>query len=73
MHPLSWQDFRSLHQVGDIVEGRVKKVVAFGVFLEVDGFDGLLVGSEKPEVGASLTVRITGIDDEKSRFSLTMA
>ena len=71
MPPHSWQDFQDRHHVGDVVAGRVTKVVPFGVFVEVDGFDGLLVGADGPPVGTNVSARIAGIDTEQTRFSLT--
>jgi small subunit ribosomal protein S1 len=85
MSPLNWQeepgerlasfaDFRDRYGVGDVVEGRVSQVVPFGAFVRVDGYDGLLVGSDHGlEVGATVSARIAGIDTEKERFSLTAA
>ena len=71
MLPLNWQDFTERHRVGDVVSGRVTKVVPFGVFVEVDGFDGLLVGADAPPVGEHVSARIAAIDTEQTRFSLT--
>lgn len=73
MPPLSWQEFRARHSVGDLVEGRVTSVVPFGAFVRVDGYDGLLIGASSVAVGASVSARIAGIDSEKERFSLTTA
>jgi small subunit ribosomal protein S1 len=71
MLPPNWQDFTERHHVGDVVSGRVTKVVPFGVFVEVDGFDGLLVGQDGPPVGERVSARIAAIDTEQTRFSLT--
>jgi ribosomal protein S1 len=73
MSPLDWQEFQGRYHVGDVVEGRVSKVVPFGAFVQIDGFDGLFVGLESVEVGSVVTGRIAGIDPEKTRFSLTAA
>ena len=75
MTPRNWQEFQDRHHVGDVVTGRVTKVVPFGAFVEVDGFDGLLVGPvvgpDAPAVGTTVSARIAGIDNETTRFSLT--
>lgn len=69
--PPAWEDFVARHGVGDLVDGRVTKVLPFGAFIRVeDGFDGLLVGEDRPEVGADVSVRIADIDHEKRRMKL---
>jgi small subunit ribosomal protein S1 len=66
-----WEDFIAAYRVGDIVGGRVTKVVPFGAIIEVaDGIPGLLVAEAKPPVGAEIAVRIKEIDHEKRRLSL---
>jgi ribosomal protein S1 len=73
----AWQDFVALHGVGDVLDGRVKRVLPFGAFVEVaDGVDGLLHDpdwSAPPEVGASIAVRLDGIDVENRRLSMVSA
>jgi ribosomal protein S1 len=71
MHPSNWADFQARHRVGDVVQGRVDKVVSFGAFVEVDGFHGLLVDPVSPAVGTVVSARILGIDPEQTRFSLS--
>ena len=73
MSQISWADFQGRHHVGDVVQGRVTSVAPFGAFVEVDGFDGLLVGDSSPAVGTLVSARILGIDPEKARFSLSAA
>ncbi|MFN7148952.1 MAG: 30S ribosomal protein S1, partial [Microthrixaceae bacterium] len=42
-----WQEFASNHQVGELVYGRVTKLVPFGAFIQVgDGIEGLVHISE---------------------------
>ena len=42
-----WQEFASTHQVGELVYGRVTKLVPFGAFVQVgDGIEGLVHISE---------------------------
>ncbi|MFC7484158.1 hypothetical protein ACFQX7_34715 [Luedemannella flava] len=45
----------------------------FGAFVEVDGFDGLLVDRDSPAEGTVVSARILGIDPDQTRFSLTAA
>ena len=48
----AWEGFTARHTVGDVLDGRVARVVPFGAFIEVaDGVHGLLVGSERPQAG----------------------
>lgn len=68
-------------QVGDIREGVVKNITDFGVFLDLDGIDGLLHitdmtwkrikhPSEMVNVGDKLQVMILSVDKEKGRVAL---
>src|SRR6266516_4552848 len=77
-----WQRVVSTHRPGDVLEGAVTKVVAFGAFVEIlPGVEGLVHiseladhhvenPSEVVEPGATLDVKILEIDDERRRFSL---
>ena len=69
--------------VGDRIEGTVKKLMPFGVFVDIGGIDGLVPMGElawkrgiKAEdvvsVGQKVTVVIRDIDWDKQRISLTM-
>lgn len=65
-----WDDFVSQHAVGDLVSGRVTKVLAFGALIEVDGgIPGLLVAPDRRAVGSSVSVRIKEFDADKHRVS----
>jgi len=66
---------------GDVCRGIVKNITDFGVFLDLDGLDGLLHitdmawkrirhPSEMVELGQNLDVMIIGIDKEKGRVAL---
>lgn len=66
---------------GDIREGIVKNITDFGVFLDLDGIDGLLHitdmtwkrikhPSEMVHLGEKLEVAILGIDKDKGRVAL---
>ncbi len=68
-------------KVGDIREGIVKNITDFGVFLDLDGIDGLLHitdmtwkrikhPSEMVHLGEKLEVSILSIDKDKGRVAL---
>jgi small subunit ribosomal protein S1 len=68
-------------QPGDIREGVVKNITDFGVFLDLDGIDGLLHitdmtwkrikhPSEMVQLGQKLEVMILSVDKEKGRVAL---
>src|SRR5207245_1236736 len=79
-----WQEFASTHQVGELVYGRVTKLVPFGAFVQVgEGIEGLVHISEMavhhveaPEQvvtpGEELWVKIIDIDLERRRISLSI-
>jgi small subunit ribosomal protein S1 len=79
-----WQRVVSTHRAGDVLEGTVTKVVAFGAFVEIlPGVEGLVhiseladhhveSPSEVVEPGTSLNVKILEIDEERRRLSLSI-
>jgi small subunit ribosomal protein S1 len=79
-----WQEFANGHEVGELVYGRVTKLVPFGAFVQVgDGIEGLVHISEMavhhveaPEQvvtpGEELWVKIIDIDLERRRISLSI-
>jgi small subunit ribosomal protein S1 len=79
-----WQDFANSHQVGELVYGRITKLVPFGAFVQVgDGIEGLVHISEMaghhvdlPEQvvtpGEELWVKIIDIDLQRRRISLSI-
>ncbi len=79
-----WQRVVSTHRPGDVLEGVVTKVVAFGAFVEIlPGVEGLVHiseladhhvenPSEVVEPGATLDVKILEIDEERRRLSLSI-
>jgi small subunit ribosomal protein S1 len=79
-----WQEFADGHQVGELVYGRVTKLVPFGAFVQVgDGIEGLVHISEMaghhveaPEQvvtpGEELWVKIIDIDLDRRRISLSI-
>ena len=57
--PPAWEEFVARHGIGDLVDGRMTKVLPSGAFIRAAGaIDGLLVGEDRPEVGAKVSVRI---------------
>jgi ribosomal protein S1 len=69
----AWEDFTAHHGVGDLVDGQVTKVLPFGAFIRVaEGFDGLLVGADRPELGSTVSARIADLDHEKHRMKLVI-
>jgi small subunit ribosomal protein S1 len=79
-----WQDFATNHKVGELVYGRVTKLVPFGSFIQVgEGIEGLVHISEMaahhvdlPEqvvvAGEELWVKIIEIDLQRRRISLSI-
>jgi small subunit ribosomal protein S1 len=79
-----WQEFASNHRVGELVYGRVTKLVPFGSFVQVgDGIEGLVHISEMsahhieaPEQvvtpGEELWVKIIDLDLSRRRISLSI-
>ena len=68
----NWNEFLAGHAVGDVVDGTVCKVLPFGAFVRVDGFDGLLPQVKTVTDGERVRVRILAIDDAGRRFSLAL-
>jgi small subunit ribosomal protein S1 len=79
-----WQEFASTHRVGELVYGRVTKLVPFGAFVQVgDGIEGLVHISEMsahhvdlPDQvvtpGEELWVKIIDLDLQRRRISLSI-
>ena len=79
-----WQEFADSHAVGQLVYGRITKLVPFGAFVQVgDGIEGLVHISEmavhhvdSPEQvvtpGEELWVKIIDIDLQRRRISLSI-
>jgi len=77
------KETRATLEVGAIVEGRVRKVMPFGAFVDLGGVDGLIHVSEiswqrvedPNEVlseGQNVRVKILKLDGKKDRISLSM-
>ena len=69
--------------VGDVVEGEIKSIVDFGLFVDIGGFEGLVHRTEISwkdlpappstyEVGDTVEVKILDVDKERRRISLSI-
>jgi small subunit ribosomal protein S1 len=79
-----WQEFANGHQVGELVYGKVTKLVPFGSFVQVgEGIEGLVHISEMAvhhveapdqvvQPGEELWVKIIDVDLERRRISLSI-
>jgi len=78
-----WKTIQEKYNIGDVVQGKIVRMVPFGAFVELaDGVDGLIHISQisrkhivKPEdelqVGQVVFVKITEVDMENKRISLS--
>ena len=79
-----WDVFTKEVKVGDVVKGKVVNLLDFGAFVRLEqGVDGLLHVSqisrehvEKPQdklsIGEEVTVKVTDIDEENQKISLSI-
>jgi small subunit ribosomal protein S1 len=79
-----WERVIRTYNVGDVLEGKVTKVVSFGAFVEImEGVEGLVHISELAqhhvenprevvEPGDEVKVKILEIDEERRRLSLSL-
>jgi small subunit ribosomal protein S1 len=79
-----WQQVLESYQEGDVVEGRVTKVVTFGAFVEIlPGVEGLVHISELAQhhvenpreivaQGQPVNVKIIEVDGDRRRLSLSL-
>ena len=79
-----WQHFARTHGLGQVVPGKVTKLVPFGAFVRVeDGIEGLVHISELAErhveipeqvvqVGDDIFVKVIDVDLERRRISLSL-
>lgn len=84
MQASPWRELERTHFVGRIVEGRVRRVVDYGAFVEIArGVEGLLHASETGFPAGTrmrerlardqrLALRITALDCERERLSLSL-
>ena len=79
-----WRQFARTHAIGQIVPGKVTKLVPFGAFVRVeDGIEGLVhiselaerhveVPEQVVEVGSDVMVKVIDIDLDRRRISLSL-
>ncbi|ROR74501.1 30S ribosomal protein S1 [Bogoriella caseilytica] len=79
-----WQAFARTHAIGQVVPGKVTKLVPFGAFVRVeDGIEGLVhiselaqrhveVPEQVAKVGDGVFVKVIDIDLERRRISLSL-
>ncbi|MGM0384438.1 MAG: 30S ribosomal protein S1 [Actinomycetota bacterium] len=79
-----WQAFARTHSIGQVVPGKVTKLVPFGAFVRVeDGIEGLVhiselavrhveVPEQVAKVGADVFVKVIDIDLDRRRISLSI-
>ena len=84
LQPRPWENVPGKYTVGDVVEGKVVRIVDFGVFVELEpGVDGLVHISqishewlEKPteslKVGQMVEVKIIAIDYDREKITLSI-
>jgi len=84
LEPDEWDNFVAKHEVSDILEGVVKRIADFGLFVLVsDGVEGLVHVSEISKapnqriermfkVGDKVKVRIIRIDKDSKKLGLSM-
>ena len=82
--PDPWEDFARKHYEGEVIQGRITKLVDFGAFMEVeDGIEGLIhisqlshkhvkTPDEIVEVGEERDAKIINIDPEQKRVGLSL-
>ncbi len=83
--PNPWDELRALHPEGSVVDGTVKNVTDFGVFVDIGGeIDGLIHvsdiswsqrvkhPSELFKKGDKVTAKVIRIDPEAQKFSLSL-
>lgn len=75
----SWESF----ELGEVLEGTVKRIASFGAFVEVNGVDGLLHLSEMSwgkiespksilKIDEKIKVKIIALDKENKKLSLSI-
>jgi len=77
----SWKELQEKYSLNDTVDGVVSKKVSFGVFINVEGVEGLLHQSDiswkkfapfkdRFKIGDKIQVKILTMDSENNRLSL---
>ncbi len=82
--PDPWEEFARKHYEGEIITGKITKIVDFGAFMEVDeGIEGLIhisqlarrhvkTADEVVSVGEEREAKIINIDPEQKRVGLSL-
>lgn len=81
--PNPWEEFAAAHKQGDVINGKIRSITDFGIFIGVEGgIDGLVhlsdLSWERPgeevvtdyKKGDDLTVAVLAVDAERERISL---
>lgn len=77
------KDVLSKFKVGDIIDGEIKSIVDFGLFVDIGGFEGLVHRTEiswkdlpappsNYKVGQKIKVKILDVENQKQRISLSI-
>jgi len=84
LQPKPWDTVADKYNVGDVVTGKVVRIVSFGAFVEIEkGIDGLVHVSQisheflenpasKLKVGDEVNAKILGVDVEKEKITLSI-
>jgi len=84
LQPKPWELVEEKYKVGDVINGKVVRLVSFGAFVEVEkGIDGLVhvsqiankriqEPSEVLSVGQEVEAKIVAIDAEKEKMNLSI-
>ncbi|WP_305863068.1 S1 RNA-binding domain-containing protein [Helicobacter cholecystus] len=83
LSPKPFTQFVATHKVGDVVKGKVVKIMDFGAFIRLGDVDGLLhnedvswekgsKANEKVKLNDEVEVKITKIDEENEKISLSL-
>lgn len=67
----AWEEFTARHGVGDVIEGRIVRVLPYGALVDVaSGVPGLLTTERRTASGERVRMRIAAIDGAKRRAAL---
>jgi small subunit ribosomal protein S1 len=77
------KDVLSKFKVGDIIDGEIKSIVDFGLFVDIGGFEGLVHRTEiswkdlpappsSYKAGQKVKVKILDVENQKQRISLSI-
>ncbi len=82
LKPKPFEEFLQKNKTGDVVKGIITTITNFGAFVKIDGVEGLLHNEDTSwnrndkckdlyEVGQEIEVKITKIDRENEKISLS--